>query len=299
MELQLEPDGRMKNFCVYFPASSDVNPWQCQTTSCGFARCPPGGSYPPEKHPSDHQFTWSNGRVLNAYQLVYIVSGSGQFESAFTELRPVSGGDLLILFPGVWHRYAPDNRTGWSESWIECHGPAFDRAQRQGAIRPEAPVRHVGWIRELLNAFDQCHEIARMRWPNNQKLLSTVGLHILSILGCHSNLQSRPNSRIEDVVSTAKTIIMQRCASKICMRELATELGVGYSCFRHAFKAVTGTSPKQYQVQLRLRKSRDLLLGSPKSIGEIAAILGFDSQYHFSTQFRRHVGQPPTAYRRR
>jgi AraC-like DNA-binding protein len=30
----------------------------------------------------------------------------------------------------------------------------------------------------------------------------------------------------------------------------------------------------------------------------VADILDFDSAYHFSTQFRKHIGQAPSAWRR-
>jgi AraC-like DNA-binding protein len=72
---------------------------------------------------------------------------------------------------------------------------------------------------------------------------------------------------------------------------------VGYSYFRQAFKAQTGLSPKQYQLQIRLQKAQDLLANTSKSVGEIAEILGFNTAYHLSSQFKQHIGLAPQIWR--
>ena len=287
----------MKNYFVYLPGTTGQKLWECTATSSGYARSLPGVQYPPDRHPVDHHFTWSDGRVLKAYQFVYITSGFGQFESDHTGHTPVTSGDLIMLFPGVWHRYSPDPGTGWSESWIECQGPAFDRAQTAGVLASDRAVQRIGLVPEMLAAFGRCHDVARLPWPNNQDLLSTMALHILSIVHC--GIGSPQEKRwIDEVVRAAQTKIMQCYQERLSMRQLARDLNIGYSHFRHGFKALTGISPKQYQLHLRLRKSQDLLLNTSKTISEVADILGFDSAYHFSAQFRKHVGQAPSLWRK-
>src|SRR5206468_3667841 len=104
-------------------------------TAAGFTRVKPGMAYPPLRHPLDRLFTWSTGRVLNVYQVVYITAGSGSFESQADPRRilPISAGNAFVLFPGVWHRYSPDPAVGWVENWIELRGEAVDRLLRQKA----------------------------------------------------------------------------------------------------------------------------------------------------------------------
>ena len=105
---------QMTNYFVYLPDRLEHGPWECTATSVGHQNVLAGSSYPPRRHPVDHYFTWENGRVLNAYQLVYITNGRGYFESEISDRKfSIEGGSLLILFPGVWHRYSPDRKTGW------------------------------------------------------------------------------------------------------------------------------------------------------------------------------------------
>ncbi len=66
--------------------------------------------------------------------------------------------------------------------------------------------------------------------------------------------------------------------------------------FRRLFKEAYHTTPKQYILELRLRKARQLLAEGRLSVGEIAEQCGFSSVYHFSRAFRQAVGCTPTAY---
>src|SRR4051794_21927834 len=107
------PSG-MKSYFVYLPETPHASVWGCAATSAGLARVAAGGTYPPQRHPHAHHFTWERGRILQAYQFVLISEGGGVLESG----RPgrkweVPAGSLFVLFPGVWHRYAPHEHTGW------------------------------------------------------------------------------------------------------------------------------------------------------------------------------------------
>jgi AraC-like DNA-binding protein len=290
----------MTNYFVYLPDRREEGPWECTATSVGYERVLPGSPYPPRRHPVDHQFTWENGRVLHAFQIVYVTEGQGFFESEISHRKHrVEGGSVLILFPGIWHRYSPDPQTGWVENWIECRGTSFDRAQAGKLLRPERSMLRVGLLPDLLQAFERCHSLAQRRSTETQAMLSTMGLHLLSILqgahGLYGNLQRQIDKRIQN----AQLVIARRYHETIVVEQLARELGIGYSYFRQAFKAQIGLSPKQYQLQIRLHKAQDLLANTSKSIGEIAELLGFNTAYHLSSQFKQHVGLAPQTWRKR
>ncbi len=291
----------MRSYYVYFgipPKQED--PWECTATSVGYERVRPGSPYPPRRHPVDHHFNWDQGRVLRAYQLVYITEGSGTFESeASAESHKIEAGAVMTLFPGVWHRYAPDPQTGWVEQWIECCGPAFDRARVARLLRPDQPIRHVGFPSELLQGFERCHALAQQRSPPVQSLLSTMALHLLSILlGAARKHRDAPR-HIDHIIQQAQSVMACRYHERVSLEQLARELNISYSSFRQAFKAQTGVSPKQYQLQIRLAKAQDFLANTTKSVGEIAEILGFDSPFHLSKQFKDAIGLAPQTWRKK
>jgi AraC-like DNA-binding protein len=290
----------MTNYFVYLPDRREPGPWECTATSVGHEHVLPGSPYPPRRHPIDHHFTWENGRVLRAYQLVYITEGKGYFESAISHKKqPVEGGCMLVLFPGIWHRYSPNPKTGWVENWIECQGKAFDRARATKLLRPERSILRVGLLPDLLQCFERCHALAQRRSAESQAMLSTLGLHMLSILQGAHRLHRRLRRPIDERIQQAQLIIARRYHEAIIVEELARELHIGYSYFRQAFKAQTGLSPKQYQLQIRLQKAQDFLTNTSRSVGEIAEILGFNTAFHLSSQFKNHFGLAPLIWKTR
>lgn len=65
------------------------------------------------------------------------------------------------------------------------------------------------------------------------------------------------------------------------------------------FKQETGMSVAQYLRQLRLCKAMELLRYDRQTIGEVAALCGFDDSNYFSVVFHQAQGMSPSAYRQR
>lgn len=69
--------------------------------------------------------------------------------------------------------------------------------------------------------------------------------------------------------------------------------------FARRFKATTGLAPYAFVVERRLRRAEILLAKPEMALAAIAMSLGFSSQSHFTTTFRKLRGTTPHAYRRR
>ena len=288
----------MKDYFVYLPKQPANSIWGCVTTAVGFTNVLPHKSYPPRQHPLDHYFNWSKGRVLHSFQIILISAGSGIFESAVLPgTQVVEPGTIMVLFPGIWHRYRPNLETGWVEHWVECHGPVFDAAARSGLIHPKHSLLKPGLTRDVSDCFERCHSLARMDAMANQDLLSTLGLHLLALLGHLRRSESGFTKAIDDVVQRAHTLIALRCLEPLDLPALAAELGVGYSSFRHNFMARVGISPRQHYLNTRIQKAQDLLVNTPKSVKEIAEVLGFESASYLSKQFKQRMGVSPNDWR--
>lgn len=67
--------------------------------------------------------------------------------------------------------------------------------------------------------------------------------------------------------------------------------------FCRAFKRSTGHSPYQYVIQRRLDKAARLLRTHPhRRVATVARAVGYDSPSHFSRQFKKHHGVPPSRW---
>jgi AraC family transcriptional regulator len=84
---------------------------------------------------------------------------------------------------------------------------------------------------------------------------------------------------------------------QIGLKDLADCAGLSLSHFSFQFRASTNYSPHQYMLQLRIKRSKELLTDSRLSILDVGLEVGFRNQQHFATVFRNFVGVPPSVYR--
>lgn len=82
--------------------------------------------------------------------------------------------------------------------------------------------------------------------------------------------------------------------SPIAIPELARRVGMSVSSFHKHFKAITSTTPLQYQKELRLLEARGLLRTGSASVTRAAIDVGYESPSQFSREYARKFGVPPS-----
>jgi len=82
--------------------------------------------------------------------------------------------------------------------------------------------------------------------------------------------------------------------SPIAIPDLARRVGMSASSFHQHFKAITSTTPLQYQKELRLLEARRLLKTGAASVTTVAYEVGYESASQFSREYARKFGLPPS-----
>ena len=101
----------------------------------------------------------------------------------------------------------------------------------------------------------------------------------------------------DELMIDAQQWLHEHFAESLNFAELAQQLGMSQRTLNRRFKLATGLSPGRYAQQLRLEQARELLRDSNLSVAEIAVAVGYQDIAYFSTLFRDHMAQSPTAYR--
>ncbi|WP_425416980.1 AraC family transcriptional regulator N-terminal domain-containing protein [Oricola indica] len=144
----------------------------------------------------------------------------------------------------------------------------------------------------LRRYFKQCETVAARR------LLAPITareIHARLLMGQHGETLHKllwhesAASRIFEATRNIQTHL----ARTIVVKELARDVGMSSSAFFEQFKAVTGTSPLQYQKDLRLLRARDALQTSSAKVSEIAFGVGYESSAQFSREYSRKFGRSP------
>jgi AraC-like DNA-binding protein len=86
-------------------------------------------------------------------------------------------------------------------------------------------------------------------------------------------------------------------ANKIALLDLAAVAGLSRMHFACQFRAATGLRPHEFLLSRRIQRSKELMRGTSMTIVEIALTVGFLTQAHFTTVFKRFVGYTPRQWR--
>lgn len=86
--------------------------------------------------------------------------------------------------------------------------------------------------------------------------------------------------------------------SPLDLPALARMAGMSERQLERKFRATFQTTPRHYHIKMRVVNACRLLSQTALPLTDIALDVGFYDHSDFCRQFRRHMGQSPTAYRR-
>ena len=271
--------------------------WGLSINSVGKQNIAENEAYPPQIHPTRYLFNTQNGRILNEYQLLYITKGKGTFTSKSAGVHQVSEGCMFLLFPGEWHTYMPDKKTGWNEYWIGFNGKIIDDWANNGFFKKENPIFNIGLNEDVISMYKRAIIIAENQEANYQQALSGIASYLISMALYMSRNIDFSKSDIARQINIAKIAIHENITS-ITPEKLAELTCMSYSKFRKIFKEYTGFAPSQYIQEVRMNMAKEELTNSSKSIKEIAFELGYENKDYFFTVFRKVIGMTPVNYRK-
>jgi AraC-like DNA-binding protein len=234
--------------------------------------------------------------VLSEYQALYITRGEGEFESKLSSNRKVAAGNVVLLFPGVWHRYRPVADVGWDEYWVSYNGGYVEQLIEHGLLSPQSPVLRTGVDDLLLHAYLTMLDRLRSEPVGFQQFLAASVMEILAAILGAVRAQGT-GGRMHELVCRAKSLLETKTDTTPVIEHLAASLGLSTTHFYRVFKQHTGLSPYQYHLQLRIERAKQMLHGTSISIKEIASALAFESPFHFSSAFKKKTGRSPSQWR--
>lgn len=284
-------------FNKYIPYSQEDEAWGLYIQDVGKMRTPEQSDYPVGSHPPDYIFNFQKGRVLHEYQVLYISEGKGIFESRLSGKVQVDTGSVIFLYPDVWHRYRPLKETGWRESWIGFNGRFAEELLHSGDFDPKRPVHHIGIHSRISTLYDQLFIECNQEYPGYQQVASGMVMQLLGLIRMYRKTTTLNNRVIQNQINQSKRIMDERFKGQIDPKEVAHEVGMGYSNFRRNFRLLTGFSPGQYIIHMRLRESKELLYNTNLTVKEIALQTGFSSSFYFVRLFKEKVGITPGTFR--
>ncbi len=286
----------MDSFFKYLTPAREDEKWGLFLKVAGREVISQKAKYPTNTHPNNYFFIWDNGRVLNEFQINYITKGSGVYEDASGKYA-VRQGSILITKPGVWHRYRPDFRTGWTENYIGFDGSIAKALIMNPMFFDNKPIIHIGEREEFVDTYQKLYDYILEEKPGYQQVSAGMIMKLLGYIVSCKKQGSFSGKRIEKIIQEVCFYIRENLEKDLDFKKIADDHNLGYSYFRKMFKKYTGVPPVKYHLDLKLIRAKEMILSSNKIIKEISYDLGFQSIYYFSRAFKNKMGVSPIEIR--
>ena len=121
---------------------------------------------------------------------------------------------------------------------------------------------------------------------------------LLALLDSFAPVASAPLTDADGRLATAWRQAGQNLHRMRTLSDVAALLGVSESTLRAMHRAAWHTSAGEHLRELRLTRAEELIVGTDKTLAEIAAAVGYRHAATLSAAFRERRGKTPGEYRR-
>lgn len=234
-------------------------------------------------------------RTHNSYLLIYCTAGKGQL-TAHNEQFHITGGNVILLPPGLAHSYESDLNDPWTIYWVHFNGEKADAFSK--FLNLHIGPNPVGIQSRLIGEFDELLNIRRQGL--SLKSFIQAANHLKMLLSDVAVLAIKRRERLSAHMEMNELLeyMQDHIDRDLDLGELAQLANMSKYHFIRRFKESTGNTPINHFIQLKMERACHLLDTSDAAIKIIAAQLGFTDPLYFSRQFRKVTGTSPQEYRK-
>jgi AraC-like DNA-binding protein len=108
---------------------------------------------------------------------------------------------------------------------------------------------------------------------------------------------SRPVNRSESLDHQFRQLVFEHAIAEGSVGFYASRLHVSENYLLRCVKRISGRSPKEWILDVRLMQARKFLQTTDATVAEIAIQTGFDDPSYFGRLFRQRFGMSPREFR--
>jgi AraC-like DNA-binding protein len=234
------------------------------------------------------------------HNLILIYDGEASFGCDGREFRG-SPRDL-IYFRAEEYRWA----YTFPDRLMKCYAIDFyytcpvwngDRWELAGPPLPLATAQRIDddyIYNKLLGLFDELTKVWAAAQPNRIMRCRSLFIEIINLLLLWRNGNGANFDQVKKVDAVIR-FMTRHYAEPLTLEALSRQIRISPSYLGSIFRKITGTSPIDYLIGLRINKAKELLADG-HGIAAVAAMAGFRDIFYFSKCFKAREGVSPTGY---
>lgn len=230
------------------------------------------------------------------YQWIQVKEGSGTFHIDGTEHK-IGRNQGILIFPHIAHEYRAQT-SPWIVNWFTFNGEGLKEylmqlnIERTGVYSVADTGLFPGIIKRALKLLRSANpfQVIDGSLLVNEFLVSFVKHAHPGYTDTAYKLYSRLNPVLH--------YIDDHFSESLSIEDMAEIIGVTPQYLCQLFKKIINQRPIEYLNNVRINKSKDLLIKFPKmKVDEISKKSGYDSSSYFCSIFKRNEGMSPGRFR--
>ncbi len=247
-------------------------------------------------------------------ELIIITSGGGEhWINGVT--YPVTAGDIFLIQGNTEHYFEKRHNLGmfnimFDDSYLREHlsslrslsgfnafflfEPTYRRSHKFKSrlhITPESMRVLMTDLQTMLDEFQNAH-------PGSDLILLAKALEIFVYISREYSRNKNPMARSLCRLGELISMLENNYNEPWTIRRISRISSMAPSTLLPVFRKVTGFSPIDYLLHVRLSKAAELLARTENPISDIARECGFSDSNYFSRQFRKRYNVSPRDYRK-
>lgn len=238
-------------------------------------------------------------RYMHDYYVICQIENGHQSFTYRGEKHYTGTGALIVLHPGEAHTGEPADEWGFEYRALYPTIAHMQQAAAEvtghtgelpffGAVPIDDPAlsREVHTLhRALCDQSAPLERESRFVWVLAQLITRYADIHV-----CEQPLRQERRA-----VRQARDYLDAHAAEGVTLTELAAQVGLSPYYLLRVFRDEVGMPPHAYLESVRIQQAQRLL-AQGVSLAAVACDLGFSTQSHFTTSFKRIIGVTPGQY---
>lgn len=231
------------------------------------------------------------------YQMIYVAKGKGCFVLE-GQKQEVGEGTVIFYKPGQAQQYSYSYKDKPEIYWIHFTGYGVERYLEELKIGNQQTYE-IGFNEECIELFNKMITELQIKQHYYENIVEGMMLQLLGVMARNAAEDNQNISNRHQYIQKIIEEMHRNSEMPLMIKAYAKNCNISVCWFINSFKEVTGLTPQQYIIHIKINRAKGLLVDTEMSIAEIADIVGFQNAFYFSRVFKKITGDSPKVWRQR